>query len=406
MPSLKALFPYTCAIARVVLQRRVRWGALIVFCTWVAIGIPINIRARIYRRDAQRMLNDLRALRMLNTPGSVALALRDRYEMRDVSWSGKVAQPCTAENCVFMIATRWEPAWDFALSHPRFERLVPSLVGLWYRFGLRLVNETYGTVTVQRGLVTAIDFDITTQLMDERDARLLAGGQTVNNFSNHAEAWDIALHPNFAFWQPNSCKFCRDKHVLYTQQISASDFQRLTNFDLSCLTSWSGCNDPAEIMPAYALQERADAMDHPKTLLPGCLPGMVRAHARDFPFVALVKVLRAGPVTEERPEFEDDSSRHNFRQWADYELVQELKPESARRIQSKHFMHGSGEPIASELLRTGNRLIVFARESRSSYVQKCGITVATPENLEQAKAGVADDSTRCHDWSGRVLFCQ
>jgi hypothetical protein len=206
------------------------------------------------------------------------------------------------------------------------------------------------------------------------------------------ETWDgLTLHPNYKLIvRPRAREGSRFPNVsaIFGPDADPSDIARLTSFDLSCLTRWTPCSEPGDLMQEAAAQFAREApqidtlrKDH------NCGPEIIGLMARNADFAGVVQVLSA-----DTPEDEADVV------FPDLRVIQNLRPSSkwnagdtgALAIIDMKF-HSVGGKLPPDV-RVGNRIVILAATEWSHTllsVDRCGIVPLTPANLELVQRAIA-----------------
>lgn len=401
MGGFKTTFPWTWAILA---SRNARsfWKTL--FLVIVIALFATEARAWIFRWQARQMLNDLRALEMDKTPAAQALKLRDKWppwRLGPFSQSGREA--CTVDRCKFDVAVM---EWDWLVRHSWSDRWWGSplrgVTRAFEHFGLRR-SDAVGEITIRHGLVTGLSAVVTTWTRDEHWQFMLIAYATVrpNLFLNSPPDDHPNLHVRFQ-GPPNhgGCHPCKMTRAEYTSQISRDLFLKVTNFDLSCLTSFRLCNQYGDMMPdvkRMVEQEGAhEVVERLKRDYP-CTTRTIETLGRDVMAIAVMRVRQVGVGRFASViEYDGVEMPQNGTQEVEYDLVEKLKWRREEPVPSRveHEFEFSGPMVDSqthllsrEWFRPGERLIVFLDPPRIG----CGAVPANAANLQAVRAGIAED---------------
>jgi hypothetical protein len=108
---------------------------------------------------------------------------------------------------------------------------------------------------------------------------------------------ELAQHPYYKAGRPGGCTMCLLAGVTYSTLTPQPEINRLTDFDLSCITRWNACLQPRDLLPAareWHLYDYLDADYEDPAYTPGP-PGPcdipIWALARDADLVLRVEAL-------------------------------------------------------------------------------------------------------------------
>jgi hypothetical protein len=263
-------------------------------------------------------------------------------------------------------------------------------------------SEITGVVTIRHRLVTRAGVFVNTATrIGGRRFMLRADAMARPNLFPNAPSDE---HPNLQVQYVGSpdhggCTGCRLTRAFYTPQISRAEFLRVTDFDLSCFTSFRLCKDFGDMMPEVKRIVEEDARlarasgEQPRR----CTVRTIRTMGRDEMTIALMQVKRVG---EGHPAskfvFDGVSMPDAGEQLVDYKLIEKLKwrSDEPERTRVRHQVWFSGAMVdetthllSNEIFRPGREVIVFL----GTWSRDCGAIPATAENLAAVRAGIADD---------------
>jgi hypothetical protein len=239
---------------------------------------------RIFRSRAESLLSQVQSLELRKTPWPEA-----QRQLKRWATESTFDDRCNATACSLTI-TLFEPVYGFAYHRNIFVRLddyfrwrfklsydegpfVRAEAGLFQAYMLaggrpaRVIAE----VGMRSGILWSKGFSvyIETYWHDIPDFAagkwfeytLVAETRTVPNFDR--PGWDhddpqLAIHPSYVIDRPGGCEICVLGYVHFTPYADASDIQRLSQLDLSCLTRLLPCRVEKDIMPSAWKQYSAE----------------------------------------------------------------------------------------------------------------------------------------------------
>jgi hypothetical protein len=335
----------------------------------VVVLIPafaIRVDHYLLRRDAERLLADLKSLEMRKSTYQDARRVIDR-------WDDNMHQegPCQQYWCDVQIGLS-----DFSVRHYMLFRSHHWLVRVHQLLGGRPAL-IYGFIRVRNNVVwgKGIRADIAIAVPDQD------GGQfyfTVIGSAESGSPVGSPLHPEYGVHSPSGCTGCTSTHVVFSPYADPADVRRLMNINFSCLTRWRLCQTTANIVPTAWNESMAEKRPEQNAPQKTCPPEMIRFRSRESIHVAIGEVSRT--------EVSDGYGRVLVR------LKDDLKPWSLRyRPALEDYAFSELLPMKKKL---GDHVVFFRFPNRTDIgdpYDACELLPATPENIEIVQRGIAED---------------
>jgi hypothetical protein len=354
--------------------------------------IATHVQERILRHRAESLLEDIRSLELRKASFADALAVLQRWKR----WA-KYEGECTEAHCEVRFTLQdfpldlpekygWDISWPRRASmvvggHPaRVMAEVSIETGIVWRknFYVGIIAPAYSGAPglASTGEYTLIGTAGSRSRFDDRD-----WGEGGMNF-----------HPNYSIIVPGACEICVAVIATFTPYAEANDAQRLMQFDFSCLTRWTTCRMPGDVMPVTWNEYLGDKARMASTPPSECGRDRIDLVGRDSENVAIVDVVANG----RKPSDDDDRSqdfslrlvkRVKRAQFWDVGSVREV-----RMIESRARLVGFS---GLDAIHPDVRLIIFFRNGEVDGVtlQECGALPYSPENLSIVTRGVQQDYT-------------
>lgn len=371
--------------------------AVCLFASLVLMVVGMHVYAQVFRWRAERLLSELKTLRVEETPAATVLKLRSKYS--SIVDDG---HPCSEEHCAFSIDLHeWESLIrEEPLSHSWSERPRYYLVSKLRFLALRL-NFFSTKLQVENGKLSGISVGfLQMSYVDQLGyvehafpSSFSVTVRTVGNFRNRV-GWPKAYllqvyeHPNLFVWE-DTCKGCSPAiNVDLTPQASREEFERALGFDLSCMTRFHGCRTSEEFFPAAAQMLKHDPAKQVENSGRNvvCDSRMTRILGRDRDVVGVVRIKKVSA---------DDAAFAI----TDYDWLKLLKGK-AMNLKEVHYLQSAGgieeahsSHLSERFVQVGGEQIVFLNEvfGHPLLESSCAIIAATPQNLSAALEGIADD---------------
>lgn len=347
------------------------------FCLLIAAAFIIQVNQHVFRRRAERLLNDFRSIALERASFADAQRLFGRWS----GW-GTYSQPCGRDYCDLVIHISDIPSL----------RVMDILMNNGWLFGAyRIVG----------GQPAGVSFEISVRGGFVADKSIRFGlyadpYELIGRVSTVPRAYPFGfaskVHPEYDVNWPAACLDCVEINVTFTPYASPADVKRLAQFNFDCLNGWHPCRTREDIMPHAAAQAREDNKLVDVPIDRRCDSQRIQLVARDAANAAVVRVIsdKIGPGSA------PDSRLMVVR------LVEPLKRtsfwkhgEMRKILVNEEFSAPEGQ--RKPLSGTGSRLIIlFDRfNSRGQFpelvTEPCGALQFTSNNLTVVQKGVRED---------------
>ena len=369
--------------------RFLRTAAVVSAALLVLVIVVIQTEQHLFRRRAERLFGEIRALELQKTTQKDVLRTLGH-------WGGAVhySSGCPDGDCLLDVRLADSlllPLSDLLGRHPRLLSVYLYLGG---RGGMAKAS-----VDLQDGTVRRKSFSISVEAPHYKGA--LASYALMGQASSVSNFWpgtpDLPLHPYFTIGGPAGCEGpCILVWFQFTPYADEADVQRLMEFDFSCLTRWiHPCATERDIMPAAWTQHlreqpKIEAARHEYR---NCEPQTLQILGRDSTDIALVEIRSKRESSEnENGEYTIVKSR----------LLQRLKG-------AAFWAEGTDRDVAIDVrslaagnspaeTTTGARFIflfwhwsVGTNKPESVSLESCGAVPFSKSNLTAVQAGIAQD---------------
>jgi hypothetical protein len=364
-------------------------GILIVmFVLWLAA----QCRQRIFRKRAEALLSDIKALELNHSTWSDSQRLMTRWG----KW-GHVYDTCDAEDCYYSINIG-----DELIDAPQFVFEEGPHIGarILDRVGLRSAQVTAGFHVIH-GLVINKDFRVSVALParnwttpDGTYWPELAAGFRERSKLDHP-------NPHFRSSHPNRELILRRiiLEAVFTPEESPEEQSALTGFRFDCITRWSPCLKWAELYPGADEEFEAERQEWRREVkasggegffAPTCFPTL-EIRAREAPVVLVGQVVRV----VDAPDPRSTDPRPQTGWMIDVLLKQVLKGKAPVPIGSAISFHSprdsTPKPVGQMVLIMGETDRNWSTNTLVFRLSDCGLDAASNENLAEALKGVRDD---------------
>jgi hypothetical protein len=340
----------------------------------------IQVRERILRHRAERLLDDFRSVEMRHTTFQQIGDLAAR-------WNGFARHdvPCSKEHCDFTISLG---ELDLGILNPRLFRIVLHLY--------RLVGGHDALVgamfNVRNGFVWGETYEMDIDAPPTPDGEYtLAGRLTTSPASEPTRlVWpSLRKHAEYEIGGPAGCLGCVMAWVQISPFVDPEDVRRLSQFDFSCLTRVAACRTKEDIMPVAMAESKADALNGSEQ--PNCDVEATQILRRDLDNVAVADVVDNRAV----PDYPTDEKRI-----LKVRLVERLKraffwePNSSKDVVASVALALS--PLNDlKNIRAGDRIIILfnAGPGVVPYIgaEMCGVVPYTERNFAFVRQAAAQD---------------
>jgi len=303
------------------LFRFMKRGALLIAMIAIIFGVGVSVHFRIeqyrFRRQAERLLEDLRGLELRTASAVEVRSVVKKWGFKEWGRGERPAQSCTEDECTYRFELAPKADRDI-FSNPFASRAVtfpvewlgarPSVVHAWVQIRADvLASVSFSVWTLGRGCDREGRLECT--LMGYADTKQLKSGWSSHQRPD-VRLKQYLLHPSYlvgAFpeWE-NADTGGNPTVIVWTElfpDANTEDVSRLMQFDLSCLTSFLSCR-ASDLMPAAWAQSVEDARQSPKAL--SCTPEVSKRVAQ---LADAVAVVRPRTVELSPPRYKGGSPR-------------------------------------------------------------------------------------------------
>jgi hypothetical protein len=382
------------------------------------------------RYRSRHLLADFHSLRLKQSTWADAQRLMSHWGA-----FGHYDGTCTAADCMYFITLQdqgstinlklynfMEAHWPQSYSGITFFRIYAFLGGRGAEMQMGLVIED-GTVE-RSGIGIRLDV-LPDKLSCEFDCNgyaLLLSARASDSLNRDADKgpWilgrdeQLAQHPDYKVGRPGGCMNCMFGEVTFTPYASQSDIDKLTTYDLSCLTRhFHPCRSLPDLLPAardWHLYPRLEGVAEPPEPSgpprPCDIP--VFALGRDATSVLEVKVLSV--ATSREPPYDMYPLGRDFES-AKVQIVSVLKGKTIwplnTPVDAAPYTWDANFPAeAAEHFETGRSFIVLP-DSRSSdetrmFMQRCGVLADSTGVRDALAKGFAQNDTLPHKEDFRI----
>jgi hypothetical protein len=397
---------------------RVAWIASLALILLTLAAVQFQQRMLRYR--AEQLMGDVHQIRLYQSTWADAQRLMHRWG----AW-GHYDGTCTPAECRYSIAltdiSYTKLSW--MMQHGGFRiyswfggRSARLLVSFTVHDGY-IWRETAGiSVTASPKLLSGSDGFPLTLIVETKSRQRLR--RTEDDWWIMGADDQLAKHPYYKAGRPGGCEInCEEAVVTYSTRTPTTEIERLTSFNLSCLTRFFSCTELEQLLPAakewrfYHEEENSAMQQTASTAKPCDIP--LWAIARDARYALIVEgvskrivkeagfsFVGANGTFEKGPDFEKEKARvmilaslKGTPPWANEAVVLAYPYEGTNNVPAT--------PDASEHLFPGRRYIVFPiGDDRRDQVltsespielERCGVWEDTPENRRELEKGFAQN---------------
>jgi hypothetical protein len=401
--------------------RVLKWVSVCAAAVVVILALAVQGQQWLLRWRCERLMADMHRIRLYESTWADAQRLMHKWG----AW-GHYDGMCTAEDCRYRIgletAIQTHAEWfNWVLRHGGFVTF-NLLGGRWARVVVsftvqdgHILRETAAVeVTASfRPFTSGEEFPLTLKVDTKSRQRVR---QTLDDWWVMGGGDQLADHPYYKAGRPGGCKInCEEAVVTYSTRTQPGEIERLSAFNLACLTRIGGCAKLEELLPAareWKLYSDAEYLPrHSKVtgVVPCDVP--VWAMARDAHYAFPVEVLSATVKKSPRTVTDSATGLSENLNAAQYEeaSVRVLAPlkgwplwPAGAVVTAYPFSGTMSDPDsyeAAEHLVPGKRYIVFPtgddrkdeRLTSESPMQldRCAVWEDTPDVRREVAKGVA-----------------
>lgn len=379
------------------LKRTVQIACITASVLVIPTFLAVQFQQRLLQWRAEQLMADMHQIRLYQSNWADAQRLMSRWG----AW-GHYDGSCTAERCRYSVRlTDESERAAHSLRPDTFEWLVRNGGYSLYRWFGGRYSIIYLAFVVQDGIILRTNIYVNVQvppkLLDfEDDGYLLMVGATSQQALHDTEGGghvrgrdeDLAQHPYYKAGRPDGCSTCMMVGITYSTHTPQEEIERLTSFNMSCLTRFFPCKLPEDLLPAakqwhfYHEDDMLYGIDQQSKSLP--------PKACDIPLWALARdsgtVLVVDAVSISQEKNDEYTS-----EWATVKVITYLKGAQHWPVGStlKFFFPFSGPFELAEHLSAGNRYVILPVET----------FYGTPGNYGPAK-DATNDPRIALEWCG------
>ena len=372
--------------------------------------VLVQFQQNLLRWRAERLMADVHRLRLYQSNWADAQQLMSRWG----AW-GHYDGNCTAKDCRYAILLTDQSERVLYFSNPATIKWLTRLKAYTlYRWLGGRDSIVYFAFVVQDGTIWrthvyvgvfappgSLDLEDEGYLLivDAKSQQALSDSKDGAHVRGSED--DLALHPYYRAGRPGGCTSCMAVGITYSTRTPQAEIDRLTSFDLSCLTRFFSCKMPEDLMPAgkewhiyhddelYAIDQLS------KSLPPKACDIPLWALARDSGTVLVVDGVAV------LQESHDGASN----EWAAAKVVTYIKGVPRWPIGSTVKIQPFGGQMASppfqqeEHVALGKRYVILPAEDTYGTPEAFGPYGRPPESVDAEeirlpRCGLQEDSPR------------
>lgn len=362
--------------------RLVGWAIAGLCLIALILAAAIRIDKYLLRRDAERLLSDLKSLEMRKSTYEDARQVIDR-------WSAETRQegPCQPYWCDVRISLG-----GFATRHQMFFANHPHLGHLYYWLSGKRGGLVEGFIRVRKNVVWGKGMEtIVASSVRAKDGRRL-DTLLIGKARSGSPYRISSLHPEYEVASDSGC--CQEAHVTFTPYTNPAEVNRLMDIGLSCLTRWHPCETKADILPTAWNEYTAEEKSGKNSAKGTCDSEVVRVLSRESKRVVIGEVAKVGGadawVCASRPCVAVPSTALGE---VTVLLRGDLKPWNPHFPLAPEYRSFSDSLPLKE--KPGDKYVFFFEHPIVEYEvdgnAACAPLPATAENLDVVRRGVAED---------------
>jgi hypothetical protein len=360
--------------------------------------VVVQFQQRLLQWRAEQLMADMHRIRLYQSNWADAQRLMNRWG----AW-GHYDGSCTARDCRYSIRLTDESERAARLMPKTFAWLLRVRGYSLYRWLGGRYSIVYQAFVVQDGTIWRTSFYVNIQappkLLDpEGEGYFLMVGATSQQALRDSEGGphvkgsddDLAQHPYYKAGRPGGCEGCMMVGVTYSTHTPQDEIERLTSFNMSCLTRFFSCKMPEDLLPAarewhiyhddeqYAIDQKTESMPPKQCDIP------LWALGRDSGTVLVVE-----DVSVSREDHDGFSN-----EWATAKVVALLKGVPRWPVGSTLKILPFGGQMTSppfqqeELLAPGKRYVILPAEDTYGTPGAFGPYGRLPDGAAETKIGL------------------
>ena len=401
-------------VYRSTLIRAARFVGICLVVSFVVLSVFFRVEAYRFRRQAERLMADVQALKLRQSNWLEAERLISRWGKY-----GHYEGHCDASFCRYSIGLN-SPA--MALGNAGFwrhldNRFVRVVAPFIFDYSGGRLATLLTTLVVQDSVVlrksAVFIYDVPSTSSGSSGYSLIATSRATSRLTSGG--WpligseQLAEHPFYAFRRPGGCSFCLMVNVTFTPDTPDPEMRRLTTFDLSCITRLRACRNLEDIYPPAENWHLYDYTpgDRPSP------PNQVHTENAPLPLACGVPLFargrEAGQIlsvtalseSQEGQPGEVIEEKASVRLNGVLKGETEYKPGELIAVTSRSDSRYSPNEIETPLTPGKQFLLLTVYREDKSHpleLERCLVLPDTPETRNQLEAGVAqNDSLRYPD---------
>jgi len=406
-------------------MKRIKRALRVVCVTALAIVLLafalVHFQQSLLRWRAERLMADIHRIRLYQSNWADAQRLMYRWG----AW-GYYDGSCTSKDCRYAIdlkdvslqeyekeqagAGSW--LWDHPAAEVIYRWLGGRYAGIHCSFIVQddTIWRTETSVSIAASpKVLSKDFwgyVLFVQARSQQALRESEGGGDVEGDDDQ-----LAYHPFFKVGQPNGCESCIWVGITYSTHTPQAEIERLTDFELSCLTNLISCERPDELLSVareWNLRNYTDPNNQPPSFpQPPRKPCDIPIWALGRDTISVFAVDAIPTVEQEDPNYQKKSSEEQPIPEVEIEearvrIIEQLKGIQAWQpgtvVNARTYLNRYSTPLPqmAEKLSKGKRYILLSSEDykgddRMLSVDSCGVQEDTPEVRRELEKGFAQN---------------
>jgi hypothetical protein len=242
-------------VSRSTLIRTARLVGICLVVSFVVLNVVLRVETYRFRRQAERLMSDIQALKLRQSNWLEAERLISRWGKY-----GHYEGHCDASFCRYSIGLN---SPGMALGNAGFlrhldNRFVRSTAPFIFDYTGGRIATLLTTIVVQDSVVlrksAVFIYDVPSTSSVSSGYSLIATSRATSRLTSGG--WpligseQLAEHPFYAVTRPGGCSFCLMANVAFTPDTPDPEMRRLTTFNLNCITRLRPCRYLEDIYPA------------------------------------------------------------------------------------------------------------------------------------------------------------
>src|SRR3984885_11479862 len=390
-------------VSRSTLIRTARLVGICLVVSFVVLSMVLRVETYRFRRQAERLMSDIQALKLRQSNWLEAERLISRWGKY-----GHYEGHCDASFCRYSIGLN---SPGMALGNAGFlrhldNRFVRSTAPFIFDYTGGRLATLLTTIVVQDSVVlrksAVFIYDVPSTSSGSSGYSLIATSRATSRLTSGG--WpligseQLAEHPFYAVTRPGGCSFCLMANVTFTPDTPDPEMRRLTSFNLNCITRLRPCRYLEDIYPAAENWHLYDRPSPPNQVhtehasLPLACRVPLFARGREASQILSVTALSESQERQPGEVIETASVRINgvLKGKAEY------NPGDLIAVTSRSDSTYSPNEIETPLSPGGQFLILTLYKQDKSQpmeLRRCLVVSDTPEVRKQLEAGAAQNDS-------------